>query len=161
MHRRCRLIPLVGEIRSPRSRRRTRFLHRCRLLASGQTHVTAARPGPLRRVVLKLVPSLREIADVGESGTPMGGRFTTCSIEEIAMAKEQIEAASEVTDFVEWQLDRLREAMGFTRMVNGYGVYVERREIRQSLEIMRHEIERAINELDATVWPTEKDYEEV
>jgi len=77
------------------------------------------------------------------------------------MAKERIDAASEVTDFVEWQLDRLREAMGFTRMVNGYGVYMERREIRHSLEIMRHDIERAINELDATVWPTVKDYEEV
>jgi len=136
-------------------------LHRCRVLASSQTHVIATRLGPLRRVVLKLVPSLREIADVGGSGTPMGGRFTTCSIEEIAMAKERIDVASEVTDFVEWQLDRLRDVMSFTRIVNSYGVYVERREIRQSLEIMRHEIERAINELDATVWPTEKDYEEV
>ena len=77
------------------------------------------------------------------------------------MAKERIDAASEVTGFVEWQLDRLRDVMGFTRIVNGYGVYVERREIRQSLEIMRHEIERAIYELDATVWPTEKDYEEI
>jgi len=77
------------------------------------------------------------------------------------MAKEPIDVASEVTDFVEWQLDRLRDVMSFTRIVNSYGVYVERREIRQSLEIMLHEIERAINKLDATVWPTESDYEEV
>jgi hypothetical protein len=75
------------------------------------------------------------------------------------MGNKRIDAASELTDFIEQQLDRVRQEIALPRKLNGYGVYRARCEVRQSLEAMRHEIERAIDGFDAVPWPSRKDYE--
>lgn len=75
------------------------------------------------------------------------------------MDNNRVNAASELTAFIDEQLDLVRHEIALPRKLNGYGVFRQRLDVRESLETMRRGIERAIARFDALQWPSQQDYE--